>query len=210
MFHGYSSSKSNQLDRAKVVRELGFHTFLVDFRGHGDSEGLETSIGFHEAEDVKAAYNHIRIYYDLPIYLMGTSMGAVSVLKAMHDYQLKVEKLIVECPFGSLKDAVQSRFENLKIPALVLSDLLLFWGGLQNNMNCREHNSASYAKSISTPTLVIYGRKDPKVRLHEIKAVYSALAGEKQLEIIEKAAHDHLMEDDPETWKKVIYGFLHK
>ncbi|MCH2021656.1 MAG: lysophospholipase [Saprospiraceae bacterium] len=208
IFHGYNSSKSSQLDRARVIRKLGFHTFLVDMRGHGDSEGLETSIGYHEAEDVKAAYNYIKFYYDLPIYLLGTSMGAVSVLKAMHDHQLKVKKLIIECPFGSIRDAVNNRFENLKIPTLLLPQLLLFWGGLQNNMNCSEHNSAIYAESVSIPTLVLYGRKDPKVRLHEINSVYNALLGEKQLEIINRAGHDHLMEDDSETWEKVVYGFL--
>ncbi len=30
MFHGYNSCKSSQLERARIVRQLGFHTFLVD------------------------------------------------------------------------------------------------------------------------------------------------------------------------------------
>ncbi len=208
LFHGYNSCKSSQLERSRVFRKLGYHTFLVDFRGHGDSEGLETSIGFYESEDVKTAFDYISTYHKLPVILMGTSMGAVSILKSMQDYQLKVEKLIIECPFGSLRDAVISRFENMNIPTFALPDILLFWGGIQCKMDCNLHSAVTYSKSITTPTLLIYGKKDPKVRLHETESVYEALSGEKKLEIIENAAHDQLMEDDPESWTKAVWGFL--
>ena len=55
---------------------------------------------------------------------------------------------------------------------------------------------------------MIYGQKDSKVSRSEINHVYHALKGSKQLEVIENAAHDQLMEDDPETWTKVVWAFL--
>ncbi|BDS13508.1 alpha/beta hydrolase [Aureispira anguillae] len=208
LFHGYSANKSSQLEQARVLRKLGYHTFLVDFRGHGDSEGFQTSIGYHEALDVQRAYQYIRTYHDLPISLLGTSMGAVSILKAMQDYQLDVEKLILECPFGSLKDAVYSRFENLNIPQVLLPELLLFWGGIQNNMNSWEHNAVNYARSIKVPTLIIYGEQDPKVRKHEIDAVFNALSNQRRLSIFKNAGHDHIMQDAPQAWTKAVWSFL--
>jgi len=210
MFHGYSACKASLLERARVLRKLGYHTFLVDFRGHGDSEGFQTSIGYHEAEDVQTAYKYIRTYYDLPISLLGTSMGAVSVLKAMHDYELTVEKLIIECPFGTLSDAVYSRFENMKVPTVILPELLLFWGGMQNDMSCWEHSAVTYASKVKAPTLVVYGEKDPKVRRHEVDAVFHALTGKRELKLSPNAGHDHLMADDPETWTEAVWGFLAK
>jgi alpha-beta hydrolase superfamily lysophospholipase len=210
LFHGYSVSKSSLLGRAKVLRRLGYHTFLVDTRGHGDSEGFQTSIGYYEAEDVQTAYKYIQLYYeDLPISLLGTSMGAVSILKAVHDYGLSAEKIILECPFRSLSDAVYSRFENLKIPTFVLPELLLFWGGIQNNMDCKAHNSLTYAKKVSLPTLVIYGKKDEKVRRQEVDNIFNALAStEKRLAILENSGHDHLMADDVKAWTKEVWAFL--
>lgn len=208
LFHGYNSSKSAQLGHANVFRTLGYHTFLVDLRGHGDSEGFQTSIGYHEAQDVYTAYQYIQTYYDLPISLMGTSMGAVSILKAMQDYSLDVDKLILECPFASLKDAVYSRFENMQIPRILLPELLLFWGGVQNNMNSWEHNSTHYAQSIEVPTLILYGELDKKVRKQEVNAVFNALAGPKKLVVLEKAGHDQILADDPPAWTKAVWTFL--
>lgn len=210
LFHGYSVSKSSLLERAKVLRKLGYHTFLVDARGHGDSEGFQTSIGYYEAEDVRTAYKYIKLYYgDLPISFLGTSMGAVSILKAVHDYDLQAEKLVLECPFRSLSDAVYSRFENLKIPTFVLPELLLFWGGIQNNMNCKTHNSLTYAQKVSIPTLIIYGKKDPKVKRQEIDDIFNTLAStEKKLAILENSGHDHLMADDVTAWTKAVWSFL--
>lgn len=207
-FHGYSSSKSSQIERARVLRSLGYHTFLVDFRGHGDSEGLQTSIGYHEAYDVQTAYEYIKTYYDLPITMFGTSMGAVSITKAIKQYHLDVKNIVLECPYGSLSDAVYSRFENMKLPTVLLPELLLFWGGVQANMNSWNLNTVDYAKSITVPALILYGAQDPKVRRHEIDAVFQALKGPKKLEILEKAAHDNIMQDDPKTWTKVVWDFL--
>lgn len=210
LFHGYTASKSSLLERAKVLRKLGYHTFLVDSRGHGDSEGLQTSIGYHESEDVQTAYKYIKQYYpNLPISFLGTSMGAVSILKAVHDYQLEAEKLILECPFRSLSDAVYSRFENLKIPTFVLPELLLFWGGIQNDIDSKAHNSLDYAKKVTIPTLIVYGLKDPKVRQYEVTDIYDALAStKKKLVLLEKSGHDHLMADDVAGWTKEVWAFL--
>jgi alpha-beta hydrolase superfamily lysophospholipase len=210
LFHGYSGSKSSLLERAKVFRKLGYHTFLVDARGHGDSEGVQTSIGYHEAEDVRIAYKHIKSNYEnLPISLLGISMGAVSILKAIHDYDLDAEKIILECPFRSLSDAVYSRFENLKIPTFILPELLLFWGGIQNDMDCKAHNSLDYAKKVSIPTLLVYGEKDQKVKRVEVDDVFSALAStEKRMAVLEKSGHDNIMADDVKGWTKEVWAFL--
>ncbi len=35
LFHGYSGKKSSLIDRAMILREMGFNTLLVDFRGSG-------------------------------------------------------------------------------------------------------------------------------------------------------------------------------
>ncbi len=211
LFHGYSANKASLLEPARVFRKLGYHTCLIDFRGHGNSEGNETSIGYYEAEDVKATYDYIKLYYpDLPTILYGASMGAVSVLKAVHDYQLKPNRLIIEAPFGSMKDAVLSRFENMGLPTQVLPDILLFWGGMQTNMNAFKHNTVAYAQKVTIPTLHIHGAKDPKVRRHETDAVFNALGGMRYLSILENCAHDNLMLDDPKAWTAAVWDFLEK
>ncbi len=57
LFHGHGSEKSANLSQSNEFNELGYSTFLVDFRAHGQSEGNTCTIGYREAEDVKLVYD---------------------------------------------------------------------------------------------------------------------------------------------------------
>ena len=59
IFHGYKGEKSSMLDISDEFLKLGFSTMLVDFRGSGRSDGNQTTIGFHEANDVKACFDFL-------------------------------------------------------------------------------------------------------------------------------------------------------
>jgi alpha-beta hydrolase superfamily lysophospholipase len=211
LFHGYSGNKSGVLTQSKILRKLGYHTFLVDMRAHGQSEGLATTIGYHEAEDVKAAYDYIKVYYPkLPVGLYGTSMGAVAILKAQHDYQMDLSSMIIECPFQSMYTAVTTRFENMELPVVGLPEMLLFWGGLQNKMDAFEHDATIYAQKVTTPTLHIYGKKDARVRLAETSAIFDRLAGKKKICIIPEAGHEYIADYFKKEWTAAVWDFLEK
>ncbi|MFK7797347.1 MAG: alpha/beta hydrolase [Aureispira sp.] len=209
LFHGYTSKKSNMLNNAYVLQKLGYHCLLVDFRAHGDSQGLETTIGYKEAEDVKRCYDYIQNKYPkLPLVLLGTSMGSVSILKAIHDYDLKPEKLILECPFKDMKTAVMQRFKRFKIPTVVLPDVLLFWGDWQTGIKSRTHNCVNYAQKVTIPTLMLYGANDYRVDRSEIDAVLNALPAPKKLVVFEKGGHDHIIDDVKKEWTAAVWEFL--
>lgn len=211
LFHGYSSSKSGVLTQAKILRKLGYHTFMIDFRAHGQSEGFNTTIGYHEALDVKAAYDYVKLYYPkLPVGLYGTSMGAVAILKAQYDYQMELESMIIECPFQSMCAAVTTRFENMRLPTVALPEMLLFWGGLQNGMDAFEHDATLYAQKVKTPTLHIYGKQDPRVRLKETNAIFDKLAGKKELVILPNAGHEFIADYYTKEWTAAVWDFLEK
>lgn len=206
--HGYQINKSSQLGRASVYHKLGYHTFLIDFRGHGNSEGTATTIGYQEAEDVRLAYEYIQQRSDLPIVLAGMSMGAVSILRAVSLYNLDAKALILECPFASMRSAIQSRFENVGLPPYILPDLLLLWGSWQHSMNCWSHKTTDYAKTVDLPTLLIYGDADELVRRSEIDQIYGQLQGLKKTIILEDAGHNSLLTTDPNAWTTAIWEFL--
>ncbi len=209
LFHGYTSKKSNMLNASYVFRRLGFHCLLVDFRAHGDSEGLESTIGYKEAEDVKRCYESMkRRYPRLPLLLMGTSMGSVSILKAIHDYNLQPDKLIIECPFKDMRTAIVQRFKRFKLPTAVLPDVLLFWGDWQTGIKSRAHSSVDYAASVTMPTLLLYGAQDKRVDRTEVDAVLEALAGPRQLIVFEEAGHDHIVDDVKKEWTAAVWNFV--
>ena len=169
LFHGYGASKDSLLPVAKVLHELGYETMLVDFRGSGGSSGLETSIGYHEAEDVAAVFEYAKkLKPGRPVILYGASMGASAVLRSVHAQNVQPDALILECPFDRLLSTVQMRFKAMKLPSFPLAHLLVFWGGVQQGFNGFGHNPAEYARSVHCPVLLMHGDSDARISVEQI------------------------------------------
>jgi alpha-beta hydrolase superfamily lysophospholipase len=210
LFHGYMGNKGSQLPEAAYFRELGFNTFLLDFRAHGNSDGMTTSVGYKEAEDVWLAYEFVRQQKaEKHIILWGTSMGAAAILKAVPEYKLVVDKIILESPFASLTDAVKGRMRAVHLPGTPLAQLLTFWGGIELGFSGFSFVPAQYAQQIQLPVLLCWGQQDTRVTEQETQAVYTNLASkDKTLLLFPNAGHESFCRQDPEKWKTGIQHFL--
>lgn len=208
IFHGYSSEKSSMLDKAEAFLDMGYSVLLVDFMGCGGSGGNQTTIGYKEAEDVKACVNYLVSREENNIILFGTSMGAVAIMKALSDHELPVSSIILECPFGTMLETVQSRFRNIGLPSFPMAHLLMFWGGIQNGFNAFAHNPTDYARNIEVPTLLLYGAQDIKVSREEIDNIRSNLPGESYLKVYPEAGHENFLIKYQEDWLTDVEDFL--
>jgi uncharacterized protein len=158
--HGFSGQKSSMLDKSDAFLKMGYNTILIDFMGSGGSEGNQTTIGFKEAEQVNTVCDYLQKQGEKNIYLMGTSMGAVAIMKAIQDFKIRPKAIILECPFGTMYETVCARFKNMNAPTFPMAGLLVFWGGTINGFWAFGHNPTEYANSITCPTLLLYGAKD--------------------------------------------------
>ncbi|MAG92586.1 MAG: hypothetical protein CMJ48_02370 [Planctomycetaceae bacterium] len=209
LFHGYGRCKSSLLGEAQAWRELGYETLLVDFRGAGGSSGRETSIGFHEADDVVAACEFARRELtDEPPLLCGRSMGAVAVLRAVAKNDLEVKALIVESPFDRLVSTSENRFYAMGLPAFPFAQLLVFWGGVQHGYSGFEHNPVEYAEDVDCPVLLINGTLDSRVTQEQARSVFENLAGRKQLVFFEGVGHESCQAADAQKWTRCVAEFL--
>ena len=208
--HGYKASMSKLLPYAKAILDMGYRTVLYDSTGSGDSEGNHCTIGYKEAKDLKTVFEHIKRTKSGDIYTLGTSMGAALTLRSVAEEGIQPKGIIIQCPFGSMKDAAKSRFRNIGVPFFGLGHLLVFWGGAQNGFNGFNHNPADYAKKVNIPTLHIWGAKDDRVMRHETDAIFNNLAGEKELVILENGEHSGLVLSEPMKWKSSVRAFLEK
>ena len=210
LFHGHVSKKGSVLDESIGFRQLGYNTLLVDFRAHGSSGGNTCTIGYLESEDVKLAYDHVKEKGEKNIILWGISMGAAAITKAMNDYTLQPSKIILEMPFATIKQAAQGRIKMMGVPAEPLSTLTLFWGSVENSFWAFGMKPAEFAKKITVPTLLQWGKNDPRVMKEETDLVYQNLAGKKQLVVYENAAHESLCDKEHEKWMASVSGFLNQ
>ncbi|MEO7265463.1 MAG: alpha/beta fold hydrolase, partial [Ferruginibacter sp.] len=180
LFHGHGSKKTAILAEAAVFRKLGYNTILLDFRAHGNSEGNTSTIGFKESEDVKLVYDYLMEQHEQHIILYGISMGAATVAKAISDYQLEPEKVILDMPFASLPDAVVGRVKMMGLPAQPISTLLTFWGGAEHGFWAFNMKPAEYVKKIISPVLLQRGSLDTRVTQEETDWIYKNISSEKK------------------------------
>ena len=206
--HGYSGEKSSMLDRAYLFLDAGYNVLLFDFMGSGGSEGVQTTLGFHEAKQVKTVYDYLWQKGERKFILMGTSMGAVAIMKAQQDYQFKGCSLILECPFGRMLKTVKARFSNLHVPSFPMSELLVFWGGAQNQFNAFEHNPEKYACKINCPVLLMIGEQDEKVSMEETQIIDTNLKGPKTLVTYPLAGHENYLNQYKYQWYTEVLKFL--
>ena len=208
MAHGYCSSKSVMLDRANFFLSEGYNVLAIDFIGSGGFYGNQTTIGHKEAENIKDAYQYL-IGKEYPnIIIFGTSMGAVAIMKAIHDHtDITPSGLILECPYGSMLHTVKARFRMINKPEWVAYPFT-FWGGLINGFNAFELKPIEYAKSIKIPTFLLYGKKDPSITLEESNEIFNNLNCKKYISIYPNTDHDNFLDHDSTLWAKDIRLFI--
>ena len=208
LFHGYGGEKSSMLDKATELLAMQYNVLLVDFMGSGASEGNSTSIGFKEAKEVKDCFEYVQKQGEKNIHLFGTSMGAVAIMKAISDYNIRPSSILLECPFGTMYKTVCARFKIVKVPTFPMAGMLMFWGGAQNGFWAFSHNPEDYAKNISSPTLLLFGEKDNRVSRQEIDTIYHNLKGSKQLVTYRLAGHENYLLKYKEKWVADVSHFL--
>ena len=208
MFHGHGGTKSGIMDEATAFRKMGYHTLLIDFRAHGNSGGNTCTIGYDEAEDVKLAYDYVKEKGEKNIILWGISMGAAAVSKSINDYALQPSRIILEMPFGSILDAAEGRIKMMKLPPEPLATLITFWGGTEHGFWAFNMKPSEYVKKINVPTLLQWGKKDPRVTEAETDLIYHNLPAAKKLVVYETCGHESLCKKENSKWLLEVHNFL--
>lgn len=211
LFHGYACCKGRLLPEAKAFHELGYTSFLVDFRGSGGSDGSATTIGYQEADDVAAAVRFVQSQWpEQPLILYGQSMGSAAILRAICTFRLRPTAAVVECPFDSLLATVRNRFRVMGLPAFPAAQCMVLWGGMQHGFNGFGHNPAEYAKEVRCPVLQLHGEEDTRVTKEQAESIFHNLDGEKQFVVFPALGHESYVASSPQRWKRHVDLFLHR
>ena len=209
-FHGYSVEKTRLLPEAREVHAMGASILLVDFRGSGGSSEAYATFGRLEAEDVAAAVRHAR--ESLPhsaLLLYGQSMGSAAILRAIHEYDIQPDGVILESVFDTLLGAVRNRFDAMGIPSFPAAELLTFWGGRQFGFNGFAHNPVDDAKSLECPALFLHGTDDPRAPLAAGRRVFEASPSRrKRFVAFANVGHESYLARHPDPWRAVVRPFI--
>ena len=102
--HGLLGSKVGMLRFVPWLHEAGYNVMLLDFRGHGDSDKLPSSIGPDEVADIQACLDWLDEYgAGERIAGLGLSLGASALVNtAVQDERL--DALILDSLFAEWND----------------------------------------------------------------------------------------------------------
>lgn len=122
MFHGFTGHCNEHgfmfKELAELMAKVNVSSLRFDFMGSGMSDGhFEEMTFFTELEDAKTIVDYaISIKGDLPLYVLGYSMGGAVAGNISAIYKEKIDKLILISPAGHMAESAKRHVydDNLK------------------------------------------------------------------------------------------------
>ncbi len=196
---GLAATKDNAelVAVAESLRDRGFDVLAYDARGHGESAGVCT-LGDLERHDVAAAVAHAR-EAELPVVVVGASMGGIAVLRYAADDPNLAGVVTVSTPADwrlhaspgtiALTGMIRTRAGRAFAAKLFRVRLSPHWSNAEP--------PRALASRVSSPLAVVHGDRDRFIPVREAAGLFSAGGGERRLFIVPRMGHAYHREAVP-------------
>ncbi len=211
--HGHGGNKVSNLWVAAALYP-GFNVLLLDVRGHGESEGDLTSVGYLERLDIIGAATWVqeRLGANHKLGVLGISMGAAAAILAAAECQA-LEAVVADSPFARLRTpirlAIRARgYPRHLTPALAWSvHKAAAW--LLGPTRRTWLDPADVVARIAPRSLfLIHGEADATIPVSESETLYR-LAGEpKELWVLPETGHAQAVAAEPERYAQQVSQFF--
>ncbi|MDZ7363178.1 MAG: lysophospholipase [candidate division KSB1 bacterium] len=210
--HGLFRSRLEVVDRAEKFWQGGYAGLLLDFRGHGQSGGELTSMGYLERLDIIGAVHYLSdsLQFKGPIVVYGVSMGAAAALLAAAE-EPKISGLIIDSSFLSFDETITHHARNwLRLPKFPIVDELILFTQWQIGFNSEDFDLRRAVQKIGDrPILFIAGGADQRMPPQIARALYEASPStHKTLVVIPNAPHGAAFRTDRETYTQAVLRLL--
>jgi uncharacterized protein len=214
--HGFQGCKELFKDCIDLFSD--YNILLFDFRAHGQSEGRFRTLGCLEYKDVLAAAQFLRantkqnkmLPSQLPLVLLGVSMGGSTCLKALEYEPNLCDAIIVDSSFMSLHDAVYNAFSyKSNLPTYPFAPLIEKMVGFIAKCDIHKMRPIDSLQNIEKPIFFIHSCVDEVIPPTDSLQMYAAArSNSKKLWIGPKCRHCWLHKEYPEIYKAKIEKFL--
>jgi len=207
--HGNGADRRHWLPVALAVHRAGFAQVLFDFTGRGESDGDVITLGFHEANDLRAACDLLagRSEVDpLRLAIAGRSMGAVAAIYEAKD-DARVKALVLDSPYADLPALVARTLGAFHLPAFLIERPLLAIAGWRANYAPATVRPVDAIKGVHVPILLFHGEADRLVPFDDAKALKAAASGPVTLVALPGLDHD---DPRPDAATDQMVAFLAK
>ncbi len=213
-FHGYRGIALRDFcGGALLARKLGHNLLLVDQRAHGRSGGHTICFGIKEQRDCQSwvAYAARRFGENTPIFLVGVSMGAATVLMAAAlPLAGRVVGVLADSPYTAPRAIIQSvcahRFSRRLAPAATAA---VGWAArLFGRFSIDAASPLQAVAAARVPVLLLHGEDDRFVPCEMSRELYAACTAQKRLVTFAGAGHGLGYLADPAGYEAAVGDFI--
>jgi hypothetical protein len=185
---------------------LGHPVLLIDLRGHGESEPGVTTLGAREPLDVEAWMAFLRQQGESKPILWGTSLGAVSVLRAAA-VDSEVAGVIADAPFDTLRHtlAVHAKLF-FCLPEFPLVSMTAWQIERRLHFAISEVDSFAAVAKIHAPLLVLAAENDRRMVPSSVRAIFDRANEPKRFYLI--PGEDHETRRFEPGFRETVASFL--
>lgn len=104
--HGTPGNRVSMIQRAAFLYNHGYNVLLFDFQSYGRSQGIMSTLGMVESEDILAAINYLHALPDTlhsKIGVLGLSMGATAAVLAASKTNDIAALVLESCPVDATR-----------------------------------------------------------------------------------------------------------
>lgn len=209
LFHGHSAARSQLLRYARFLHSH-FNCVLVDFRGCGDSDGDHSSMGYFEAEDVKATVAWLKARGMSRVGCFGMSMGGAAVIRAAA-VTPAIAAVVTEGTFDKVAHVIKKRAgdRGWPFPGLVAKAVVAEAGRMLGARIAPD--PVELIRAISPrPVLIVHGEADPTSAVANARRLFAAAGEPKELLLIPEAGHTQCWETAPLEYERRVGGFFRR
>jgi hypothetical protein len=187
--HGNGSTIGDEVKRAFCFHQLGFSTFMFDYRGYGrsiDKFPTESSV----YEDVETVWHYLTQVRKIPpqqIFLYGHSLGGAIAIE-MAQRHPDIAGLAVEGTFTSMRSMVGHLYRQFGIFPVEL----LLHQRFDSLSKVLKGNPSQ--PSLQMPVLFIHGTADRLIPAHMSQTLFDAAPEPKKLLLVPEAGHHNVAE----------------
>jgi len=190
----------------------GCSVLFVEQRAQGESGGDYMGFGLLERYDCYEwlKWADLETEGKLPIYLMGVSMGATTVLMTT-GFKLpkSVHGVVADCGFTSPHAIWKHVAENnLKIPFALYSSISNELFKKKIRIGAKDYTCAMALQNCKIPVLFVHGTDDTFVPITMTFENYKACKSEKRLFIVPEADHGMSYIVDPKGYEEKLLEFF--
>lgn len=207
--HGYRMSKERMNTFVDIFSQDNI--LIFDYRAHGESEGSYTTIGYEEKKDVLAGIKVLQTHEctkNLPMFGIGVSMGAVSLLAAACECPC-FKALVLDSPFSRLDEQANRTFVNRyylpKFPFAMLGKMV-FEYIMQFSM--ADVDAIAWAELINIPVILIHSKQDKVASYSEACKLYEKIKVKKDFWFVPESSHARIIYDFTQEYGNRVNTFF--